>query len=299
MGWTTFHKVNELGQPYQSYWVSSLTDADEATRQFWPTIAEHGLVYNLLILEKVRHAQFDSIKKVFQSVWTPELDGLYDAGRLYVIDLSIFNSVKPHNVNGFKRFTPSTITLLKQDAQSKAITPLAIHVSGYEGANAQIYTREGATESAWLYALQAAKVSVTVYGIWLGHVYHWHIVTAAMQMTMYESFSDEHPIYQLLAPQSNYLIAFDTLLLALWKLIAPPTSINSGNEFLQLCNTFAKGRDFFDDDPLTTLDRFGLEIADFTQTEAWDLYPIVPHYLKIWDGPAQRPSCAHQSSERP
>ena len=283
MGWTTFHKVNELAQPYQSYWVSSLTDADEATRQFWPTIAEHGLVYNLLILEKVRDAQFDSIKKVFQSVWTPELDGLYDAGRLYVIDLSIFNSVKPHNVNGFKRFTPSTITLLKQDAQSKAITPLAIHVSGYEGANAQIYTREGATESAWLYALQAAKVSVTVYGIWLGHVYHWHIVTAAMQMTMYETFSDEHPIYQLLAPQSNYLIAFDTLLLALWKLIAPPTSINSGNEFLQLCNSFAKGRDFFDDDPLTTLDRFGLEIADFTESEAWDLYPIVPHYLKIWD----------------
>lgn len=282
MGWTTFDEVNKFGEPMRSTWVSTLTDADEATKQFWPTIAEHGLVYNLMILQKVGYGNFDSIKNVFQSVWTPEWDALHDAGRLYVIDLSMFNSVKSHLVNGFERFTPGTITLLKQDAQSKAITPVAIHVSGYEGANGQIYTIEGATDSAWLYALQAAKVSVTVYGIWLGHVYHWHIVTAAMQMTMYQTFSDDHPIYEFLQPQSNFLIAFDTLLLALWKEIAPPTSIDSGNEFLQLCNTFANGRDFFDDDPLTALDRLGLEVADFTENEAWDLYPIVGYYLKVW-----------------
>ena len=54
-----------------------------------------------------------------------------------------------------------------------------------------------ATDSAWLYALQAAKTSVTVYGIWLGHVYHWHIVTAAMQMTMYNTTDKSHPIHEL------------------------------------------------------------------------------------------------------
>jgi len=283
ISWTTFNRVSERGEPMRSAWISTLTDAEQATKLFWPTIAEHGLAYNLLILQKVGNAQFDSIKDLFQSVWTPEWDVLHNTGHLYVIDLSLFKCLKATKVEGFDRFTPSTMTLLKQDAQSKAITPLAIHVSGHEGEKAQIYTRENATESAWLYALQAAKVSVTVYGIWLGHVYHWHILAGAMQMTMLETFSEPHPIYQLLAPQSNYLMAFDTLLLAFWKELAPPTSIYSGNEFLRLCNTFAKGREFFDDDPLATLDRFGLERADFTQDEDWDLYPIIPRYLNIWE----------------
>ena len=90
-----------------------------------------------------------------------------------------------------KRFTPSTITLLKQDPD-KTITPVAIRVAGYEDADTTVYTREDATDSAWLYALQAAKTSVTVYRIWLGHVYHWHIVTAAMQATMYNTLPTEH-----------------------------------------------------------------------------------------------------------
>ena len=37
------------------------------------------------------------------------------------------------------------------------------------------------------------RASVTVYGIWLGHVYHWHIVTAAMQMTLYNTLQSDHP----------------------------------------------------------------------------------------------------------
>ena len=286
IGWTTFANVYETGLPMRSVWASTLTDADEATKQFWPTIANYGLVYNLLVLQHVGDSQIDSLKNVFQSVWTPEFDALHEAGKLYVIDMSIFATHKPHKVNGFERFTPSTITLLAQDAESKAITPLAIQVSGYKNANAQIYTREGATSSAWLYALQAVKTSVTVYGIWLGHVYHWHIVTAAMQMTMYNTLPTDHPIYHLLAPQSKYLVGFNTALLALWNEIAPPSSINSSHEFLQLCNTFAKGRNIFDDDPITTLDRLGLHEADFTKHKAWDLYPIVPHYLRIWEATA-------------
>lgn len=282
IGWTTFAEINERGEAMRSTWVSTLTDANEATRLFWPTIAQNGTPYNLLILQKVGYAQFGSLKKVFQSVWQTEWDALYDAGRLYVMDLSIFKNIEPQKALGFDRFTPSTITLLKQDAESKAIIPLAVEVSGHEGKDAQTYSRERATDSAWLYALQAAKTSVTVYGIWLGHVYQWHLVTGAMQMTMYQSFSEDHAIYQLLAPQSKYLITFNSLLLTIWRVLAPPTSINSSNEFLQLCNHFAKGRQFFDDDPLTTLDRLRLEKSNFTKDEAWDLYPIVQTYLKIW-----------------
>ena len=70
-------------------------------------------------------------------------------------------------------------------------------------------------------------MSVTVYGIWLGHVYQWHIITAAMVMTMFENLSANHPVRKLLEPQSSYLIPFDDVLLLGWGSLAeaPPTSI--------------------------------------------------------------------------
>jgi hypothetical protein len=100
------------------------------------------------------------------------------------------------------------------------------------------HTKDG----AWLFALQAAKTSVTLYGIWLGHVYHWHIVTAAMQRTMYDMLPQGHDIYQLLQAQSNYLIGFDSVLLnkSFWKVleffskIAPPSCIGDPDAFLKL-----------------------------------------------------------------
>ena len=72
-----------------------------------------------------------------------------------------------------------SLLVLVQDATTKRLTPELIRVAG--GANQpKVFARRGATTpSAWLYALQAAKVSITVYGVWLGHVYQWHIVTAA------------------------------------------------------------------------------------------------------------------------
>lgn len=294
MSWTTFPNVYEEGQKNLASWVASLESADEATKQFWPTIATYGLAYNMLLLQKVGASQIGPLKKIFRSVWGQKFDELYEHGRLYVIDLSIFKTLQPHYVAGFERFTPNTITLLGQDPESKAITPLAIRVAGHQDTGAQIYFRDKAqdrdkelddkqaTDSAWLYALQAAKTSVTVYGIWLGHVYHWHMVTAAMQMTMYNTLPTTHSLYKLLAPQSQDLVGFDTVLLAIWKELAPPTSIHSGYEFLKLCNEFAKGRHYFYDDPKPTLDRLGLNKADFTKDKDWDLYPIVANYLRIW-----------------
>ena len=224
----------------------------------------------------------DTWRDLFGAEWTHALDEAADRGLLYVIDLRIFESLQSQTVAGAPRFTPATVTVLRQDPSTKALTPELVRVSG-GGSGPQVFSRERSTPAAWLYALQAAKVSVTVYGIWLGHVYHWHIVTAAMQMTMFETLAATHPVRQLLEPQSSYLIPFDDVLLMLWDSIAPPTSIACGLQFLQLMDLFARDRQFFDDDPTTTLEQVGVSASDFTVDAQWDQYPIVGHLLEIWE----------------
>jgi hypothetical protein len=197
--------------------------------------------------------------------------------------MSRFEALQPHLTSGAMRFTPSTMTLLTRNPRTKTLTPVAVMVAGYQGRGRKLYSRATATAGAWLYALQAAKVSITVFGVWLGHVYHWHLVTAAMQMTMFNSLPTSHPIYQLVAPQSKYLIPFDDVLLAEWAAVAPPTSVASGLEFLQLANDYAAERSYFDDDPKVTLSRLGLRRSDFSDRTAWDRYPVVEGLLALWD----------------
>jgi hypothetical protein len=166
------------------------------------------------------------------------------------------------------------------------MTPELIRVAGGDN-KPKIFSRQGSTttESAWVYALQAAKVAVTVFGIWLGHVYQWHLVTAAMLMTMFENLSPKNPVYRLLEPQSSYVIPFDDLLLLGWNALPgiPPTSIATAPQFLELIDHYADGREFFDDDPTTTLRRLGITEADFSVDEPWDQFPIVRDLLEIWD----------------
>ena len=168
------------------------------------------------------------------------------------------------------------------------MTPELIRVAG-GGNEPKIFSRQGSTTpSAWVYALQAAKVSITVYGIWLGHVYHWHIVTAAMQMTMFENLSASNPVRRLLEPHSSYLIPFDDVLLLNWSAAAiPPTSIATAWQFLELLDLYAEGREFFDDDPTTTLQRLGLTESDFTAARA---VGPVPH---------RRPAAGDLGRDRP
>jgi Lipoxygenase len=285
MSWTTWPPIYQQSRPLLDGFAATLTDADEASRRFWPTLADYGLAYNLMMLSRVDSDTCGHLEKAFGDAWDGGLDDAAKSGRLYVIDLSIYEGVETYEADGEVRFTPATITLLEQDPESKWLTPVAIRVAGKGGVGAETYTRASATASAWLYALQAAKVSITVYGIWLGHVYQWHIVTAAMQMTMFANVPESHPIYQLLAPQFKYLIPFDDVLLVTWKAIAPPTSITSGWQFLELCNAFAKNREFFDDDPSALADR-GVKEADFTVDAPWDRYLIVRRYQQIWKATA-------------
>ena len=283
IGWTNFPAVQQAGLPSLPTFASSISDADSATAQFWPTIAHHGFGYNLIIPEKVKRSQVPALKRTFKALWNHQLDAAVAAGRLYVIDMSRFESLQPQTVHGATRFTPATVTLLTQNARTKNLTPVAVRVSGYRGRGAQLYSRTTASDGAWIYALQAARTSITVFGTWLGHVYHWHIVTAAMQMTMFNTFPTSHPVYRLLAPQSNFLIGFDDVLLLLWSQIAPPTSLANPLEFLQLANDYAVGRKYFDDDPKATIAQLGFTQADFTVRTPWDRYPVVQGLLKVWD----------------
>ena len=283
ISWTNFPNVYETGRPSLPEWASSLTDADSASRQFWPMIAEHGFGYNLIIPERVTQARAKALRAEFGKAWNERVRSALRAGNLFAIDMSRFEALQPQTVNGAPRFTPATITLLTRNPRSRSLTPVAIMVSGYQGAGRTVYARATASDGAWLYALQAAKASVTLFGVWLGHVYHWHLVTAAMQMTMFNTLPTDHPIYQLLAPQSQFAIPFDDVLLGLWSQVAPPTSLTTANDFLALANDYAAGRSYFDDDPKATLKQLGLRQKDFTAKTPWDRYPVVQRQLQVWD----------------
>ena len=289
MSWTTFPDVYSAGLPRLEGWAATVDVAqpDKASAAFFPTIAREGLAYNLLLLKKVDSADVMTWRELFGAAWTAALDAAAQVGLLYVIDLRLSETLQSQQVGGLARFTPSTVVVLLQDAATKALTPELIRVAG--GANQpKVFSRQGSTTaSAWLYALQAAKVSLTVYGIWIGHVYHWHVVTAAMQMTMFESLSKSNPARRLLEPQSSYLIPFDDVLLLKWSAAAPPTSIASAWQYLELLDLDTDGREFFDDDPTTTLQHLGLTESDFTVHEPWDQYPVVGQLLSIWEAPGR------------
>ena len=184
--WTIYQDVYSTSLPLASHFAATLTDHDTATERFWPTIANFGLPYNLLVLAKVDTARARVLEADLGLAWSTEgMAALQQAGLLYEIDMSILASLPPMTaLDNTVRFTPGTVTVLKQDPTSKALTPIAITVATTDGLPARVYTGDS---NAWCYALQAAKTSITVWGIWLGHVYHWHIVTAAMQMTMYNT----------------------------------------------------------------------------------------------------------------
>jgi hypothetical protein len=283
MSWTTMPEVAQQGAALLPEWSASLTDPSAATAQFWPMIAQHGLAFNLLLPERVTAARRPALRRVFGSVWERDLQAPFAAGELYVIDMSRFTSLTPQSVNGSTRFTPATVTALVRDPRTKTLTPVAVSVAGAGGARRTSFTGARSSDGAWLYALQAAKASITVYGIWLGHVYQWHLVTAAMLMTMINALPASHPISLMMAPHSGSLIGFDDVLLQAWSQIAPPTSLATATQFLSLVDDFAAGRSYFDDDPATTLRSLGLRRRDFTRNTPWDRYPVAAQTLEIYD----------------
>jgi hypothetical protein len=284
MAWTTFGDGFRRGWPNVARYSAAVTDPAEATRQFWPMISSTALPYNLFVLKRLNAVTAETFKTNFGPAW--QYDDLLADGLLYGIDMTVFNGLEPDQVgsNDTVRFTPSSMGLLSM-AADKTLTPIAVYVADPTNSqNAQTYT---AASPAWIYALMALKTSMTVYGIWLGHVYTLHIVTAAMQMATLNRLPETNIIYQLLAPQSDYAIPFDLLLLLGWPNLSPPTSVSSAEKFLHLCNTFTVTHDFFSMDPANMLTRMNLDPADFTDpsidSKPWNLYPNVQLMLRVWD----------------
>ncbi|HEX2207962.1 MAG TPA: hypothetical protein VHG93_09805 [Longimicrobium sp.] len=285
MAWTTFEDAFRNGFPHVPEYVAALTDPDVATRQFWPVLRSTALPYNLLVLQKLDSGTVGPYQANFGAAWTAEYDQLVAGGRLYGIDMTIFADLTPYTLtNETVRFTPSTMALLKMD-DAKNVTPIAVYVADPQNAAAARVFTPG--QPAWIYALLAIKTSLTVHGIWLGHVYTLHIVTAAMQMTMWNTLPPTHVIHQLLAPQSQFTIAFDLTLLLAFPNLSPPTSISDSGKFLTLCNRFAATHDFHSTDPRVTLSALKLDVADFTDPSQpggdWNLYPNVQWILRVWD----------------
>jgi hypothetical protein len=284
LSWTTYGDLFKDSHDLADTFAATLTDSKTATELFWPTIANFGIGYNLLVLDRPDAKRAAELERDFAGAWHKEgMASLYDDGLLYEIDMSVLDEVGGFTaLDGAVRFTPGTVTVLKQHKDSKALTPIAIR-AWTKGGTSHVYT---ADDNAWLYALQAAKTSITVWGIWIGHVYHWHIVTAAMQMAMYNTLPAGHKLYPLLEPQAQSLIDFDfTLMTHLWGQISPPTPVSGYMGLLKLLDRFAAeddGRSFFDDDPMAELEKRRLEAGRFTKVTPWDAYPVVGFLLDIW-----------------
>ena len=148
ISWTTFQDVYEKAQPLLGGWAATLTDVPTAEAEFWPTFATYGVGYNLLVLQKLTRGTYRTVRRKLGRAWTDDYSRLLDQGRLYAIDMSIFEAVRPNKVDGFERFTPASITLLEQDPDTKALKPVLIRIAGAKGAGAQNYTAATATASA-------------------------------------------------------------------------------------------------------------------------------------------------------
>ena len=290
LAWTNDGNVYQGSQYLRGPFADTLKDKDVATREFWPTIANFGIPYNLLLLAKVTKARVDELRAEFGNVWKSEdMETAYKTGRAYVIDTRIIEVVQPYSpvtegVPLAPRFAPGCLTLLKQDGTTKELEPVAVKLStAGASANTHVYVKGG---GQWLYALQAAKASITVWGIWLGHVAHWHIPTAAMQMTMFNELPTGHPLRTFLDPMSKWLIDFDFALLQgpndFFEQISPPTPVAGPMPLLDLIDRFAAGRKFFDLDPLTELANQGIDKAAFTRTDDWDVYPLAGYLTTIY-----------------
>lgn len=282
MSWTTFNYVYEKGQQVLPAMIETMTSAASANRSFWPTISQHGFAFNLLILEKVTPEMASDYKEVFGNAWTSAEEQLMNDGKLYAIDLRMFASLPANTVKDAPRFTPATLTLLAQQAD-KSLLPVSVAVSNPEASSAYVVYQYGVcTDGSWLYALMAAKASITVYGIWIGHVYHWHIVSAALLMTLNNTVEETHPLRIFMAPQSDFVIPFNDALLLLWKQIAPPTSISTAEQFIALMDRFATGRTFLQDNPDEMLAQNGIQASDFSNEKEWDQFPIAGEILSVF-----------------
>ena len=214
LSWTTYKDMYKDSQAVVQPFADSLKYAEAATQSFWPTIASvrHWRTTSSSSRRSTQSGPGHSNAELGDAWAAEEMSALQAKGLLYEIDMRILASARA----------------VHRPRRRRALHPRHHHAAEAGPADAKRSRRSrsrsppraarhasiGTGTAAWLYALQAAKTSITVWGIWLGHVYHWHIVTAAMQMTMYNRLPAGHKLYALMQPQSQSLIDFDFVLLS-------------------------------------------------------------------------------------
>src|SRR5258705_10397558 len=104
-----------------------------------------------------------------------------------------------------------------------------------------------------------------------------------MLMTLNNYVDETHPLRVFMAPQSDFIIPFNNVLLLLWKQISPPTSVSDPKQFLAMTDAFAKGRAYLQDDPNSTVQDNGILEADFSNKTPWDQYRIAGQLLSLYD----------------
>ncbi|MBR0851483.1 hypothetical protein JQ543_27320 [Bradyrhizobium diazoefficiens] len=284
MGWTTRQDIFRFCYRELDRFIDDVIDPHKATEEFWPMLSRIGLPYNLMVLRKLDAGNLEPFQTRFGPAWTAQMQDSLNGGRLYGIDMTIFTGLQPQQLSdGTTRFTPNTMTLLVMD-QHKKLRPVAVYVADPAAPSmGTIYTP---SSPAWIYSLIAVRCSLTVYGIWLGHVVPLHLVTGAMQMTMLDKLPPGHVLLQVMGPHSHSNLQFNFLLTIGFEHLAPPTSLANAGEFLTLAARYAAAHDFFANDPATALAMLGLDAADFTDggdpADAWNLYPNVRLMLRVW-----------------
>jgi hypothetical protein len=77
------------------------------------------------MVQKVNGSVIEAVKAQFGEASHGSWDESIAAGKLYVIDVSIFSQFESDSVDGCARFTPGTVTLLPQDTVTKNLLPIA------------------------------------------------------------------------------------------------------------------------------------------------------------------------------
>jgi hypothetical protein len=292
MGWTTFEQVHARALPLSEQFQKALTDADSGSKMFWKNISRYWNPFGVLPMQQVSAVAADRFRALLGSNWDAALMDPAVGSTLFVVDMTIFEGVDPP-IPSIPRFTPSVLAFFLLDTSNPGdptFTPVLIRVS--DGRDARIYqrfpagsnpARQDSEPTAWLYALQALKTATTVWGIWLGHVYRYHLMSVPFNFTQHRSMNPLHPVRRVLGFQGKYTIAFDAVLLLVWS-FPPPTSCGESIEFLQLVDAFAGvagGRSFFADDPEPALAALGIPKAAFSTAVIREQDICIPEWIAL------------------
>jgi hypothetical protein len=271
--------------------IAALTDPDAAEADFvsyWQT-AGGAQPYNLMVFTKAlalsdldellaeleKHGLDSMMKQNLRTKWEP----LANASKLIAVNASASSVLGPRNAPNSSQgvHTLGAIVILEKTASTMRPSAVWLQAAG-QGGEAQFYTRDMSTGSAWAQALYRAKTAITTLGVWMGHVLHWHMIPEAMYFNLNNTLAPEHPLYVLLKPRmkSNSELIF--MLMRTGVMTATATVATTLNDVYELAQAWLSGLpspSFPEDyEPSHTAADNGLKIKD---------WPLLTLQQRLWD----------------